>query len=388
MFPVTLLLLHCLFSSVFAVIPKVCITNLTSSPAVCCPVPAGFDQPCGGPDRGICEPVQVYHNFLVEKYRYFYPKDIRFRWPERLFQHMCKCQGTFFGPGCGECWFGYEGPNCDRRVLRKRKNIMRLNATERRQYVEISMKLRESKSEYVVPKLSLNQLRWTGEYSEVDPLEMLVFVHYLSGIPEINNNKSLCMKLEAMVWNYGHMGAGFNSYHRFLLLWLEREYQKVASKLFGIEDFTLPYWDWTNSRICDPCIDDLIGSLSKEVDAATSGYYVSSKSPFGTSRWKTYCSFKENVDNICYPCKLDRKRFNRVSRQIYKFDFPTAEEVIEFLGLVSYHNSDACADAENFLESGWDCTCAWKLSKIMLHSKVHKFTHGTMDPLPLSLIHI
>ena len=228
---VVLWLVPYLFSCALAVIPKACVANVTSSPAVCCPVPAGFDQPCGGVDRGICQPVQVYHNILVEKYHYFYAQDIRFRWPERLFQHMCKCQSTFFGPDCGQCWFGYEGPNCDQRVLRKRKNIMRLNATERRQYVEISMKLRETKSDYVVPKLHLNQLRWTGEYTEVDPLEMLVFVHYLSGIPEVNNNRSQCVKLEAMVWNYGHMGAGFPSYHRFLLLWMEREIKRLQASI-------------------------------------------------------------------------------------------------------------------------------------------------------------
>lgn len=369
-----------------AVIPKACVGNLTSSPAVCCPIPVGFHQPCGGPERGLCEPVKVFHDILIEKYHAFYSKDIRFRWPERFFQLMCKCQGTFFGPGCGECWFGYEGPNCDRRVTKKRRSIMTLNATERRQYVEVSMKLRETKSDYVVPKLRLNQIRWTGEYTEVDPVEMLTFVHYLSGIPEINNNKKRCLRLEAMVWNYGHMGSGFLSYHRYLLMWLEREYAKVAKKFFGIENFALPYWDWTNSRVCDPCTDDLIGAPSKVFDPITSGYFVSNRSQFGTSRWKVYCQDKVNVDNICFPCQIDRTKTNKLTRRLYQFDFPTAEEVIEFLSLTTYHNrNDQCADVENVLESSWNCTCKWKPTNIMLHSTVHQYIHGTMDPLPSSV---
>ena len=148
----------------------------------------------------------------------------------------------------------------------------------------------------------------------------------------------------------------------------------------------MPYWDWTNSRTCDPCVDDLIGAPSEEVDKPTTGYYISPNNPFGTSSWKTYCSSKENVDNICWPCQIDRKRPNRLSRRFYKLDFPTVEEVIEFLGLTTYHNSeDMCADAENTLESGWNCTCKWKPHQIMLHSTVHKFIHGTMDPLPSSI---
>lgn len=156
----------------------------------------------------------------------------------------------------------------------------------------------------------------------------------------------------------------------------------------------MPYWDWTNSQTCDPCIDDLIGAPTEEVDEATRGCFVSPKSPFGTSRWKVFCSNKTNYDNVCSPCQIDRKRPNRLSRTFYRTNFPTVEEVIEFLSLTAYHNfKDKCLAAESMLESGEPCTCKWKPTHVMLHATIHLFLHGTMDPLsssiydPLFLLH-
>ena len=158
---------------------------------------------------------------------------------------------------------------------------MSLNATERRQYVEISMKLRETKSDYVVPVLHMHQLRWTGEYAEVDVFEMLSFVHYLTAYPELTTDASKCFKLENLVWNYAHLDTGFPAYHRLFLLLLEREYQKIARKFFGVEDFALPYWEWTNSRICDPCVDDLIGDFSKDYDKTSGAFLYLQRSLLG-----------------------------------------------------------------------------------------------------------
>lgn len=383
---VVITLLFCI-SIASAFIPRPCASNLTGSPAICCPIPAGFDKPCGGPERGLCEPVQNHHALLTEKYTHFYSTDIRFRWPERVFQFLCKCQGTFFGPDCSECWYGYEGSNCDRRrATIIRRNIMSLTAKEKHEFVQISMKLREVTSDYVVPKIHLNQLRWSGEYSEVDPFEMLVFAHYTTGYSEVVNSTKECLKAEAKVWNYGHLYSGFLPYHRYLLMWLEKEYQKVAKKYFGIENFGLPYWDWTNSMVCDPCINELIGGHDGEWQNFTNSYYISSKSPFGTSRWKTYCSTPSSSKNPCLPCHIDRTRPGRLARRFSEERYPTVDEVMEFLSIPDFHNStDKCNDAENLIESGWNCTCQWKSLNVILHGNVHQLLYGTMDQLQSSM---
>lgn len=376
------------------IIPRACVSNVTHSPAMCCPKPAGSEHPCGFPHRGICAPVQPYRSILTDKFKKLYPTDIRLRWPERVFKYMCKCQSVFFGPDCGECWFGYEGENCNKRVRRTRKDVMKLSSTEKRQFVEISMKLRQVRSDYVIPQLNVNELRWNGKYINVDPFEMLDYAHSVSGQPVLTLDTKRCAKLEAEMWNSAHFGAGFPFYHRYLLLWMEREYQKVAERHFGIKNFTLPYWDWTNSRVCDPCVDELIGSSTTKLDNLTQGYFVSEKSPFGSSRWKVLCQNEKTKKNICWPCKIDRSKPSRLVRKFTSLDFPTVEEVIELLKITSYTNpKDHCDSFEDMMEAGWACTCRWKSRNIMLHTTVHDFIKGTLDILgstmfdPIFLLH-
>lgn len=99
-----------------------CADNVTRTPAVCCPVPAGHKHACGFPTRGICRRAQSYKEPLLNPlFTYQAMHDLRIHWPHRVFQYHCECLDKFWGQDCGECWFGYEGANCHHRVVFPRK---------------------------------------------------------------------------------------------------------------------------------------------------------------------------------------------------------------------------------------------------------------------------
>ena len=48
-----------LYSSVRGLVPRACVSNVTSVSKECCPIPAGFKEPCGGYGRGYCRKFEV-----------------------------------------------------------------------------------------------------------------------------------------------------------------------------------------------------------------------------------------------------------------------------------------------------------------------------------------
>ena len=83
-------------------------------------------------------------------------------------------------------------------------------------------------------------------------------------------------------------------WHRILLLWFERELQKIAED----DSFTLPYWDWLNQgRNYTVCTNDLMG----ESDLGGTEGVMDSSSPF--SQWLTVCKAPEGK-SICRHCNF------------------------------------------------------------------------------------
>ena len=83
--------------------------------------------------------------------------------------------------------------------------------------------------------------------------------------------------------DYAHESTGFLTWHRILLLWLERELQILS----GNDAFRISYWDWTNEEQRATQIellfsDNRLGSSSSESPDVTGDYFDSSK-------WKTIC---------------------------------------------------------------------------------------------------
>lgn len=107
---------------VLGLIPTPCASNVTASPAVCCPTPSGASRACGFPSRGECQRVRVFsQKDFVAKHTPLFADDIRVNWPERMFQYMCKCRFPYWGADCGDCVHGREGANCQHKVVYIRK---------------------------------------------------------------------------------------------------------------------------------------------------------------------------------------------------------------------------------------------------------------------------
>ena len=95
-------------------------------------------------------------------------------------------------------------------------------------------------------------------------------------------------------YDFNHEGPNFAVWHRVLLLWFERELQKIAED----DSFTVPYWDWLNQgRNCAICTNDLMG----ESDLGGTVGVMDSSSPF--SQWLTVCKAPEEK-SICRHCNF------------------------------------------------------------------------------------
>ena len=69
--------------------------------------------------------------------------DTRQNWPHFYFTRICNCSSNYGGYDCGECAFGYRGPNCDQKYIRQRRSTSELTDEEWRTYIS---QLRMAKS--------------------------------------------------------------------------------------------------------------------------------------------------------------------------------------------------------------------------------------------------
>ncbi|VDP68803.1 unnamed protein product [Echinostoma caproni] len=82
------------FDRVVGQFPAVCAKNLTTSlPAVCCPIPVGSTEPCGGPGRGLCrEALPISEDLDLFPVEEPFLLDDRLAWPTRFLRAVCACQ--------------------------------------------------------------------------------------------------------------------------------------------------------------------------------------------------------------------------------------------------------------------------------------------------------
>lgn len=252
--------------------------------------------------------------------------DDRFQWPWRAFHQSCICKGNFFGFDCGECFYGWEGQNCDRKKpIRQRKNALHLNPAERKQflrglelakttldpdYVILSEFLPDVRAALRANKLANFNFKPVGKYAhEASYWDIITWMHYYTtrftylrhGAPDTDFTKS--------PMSPAHGGPAFGPWHRYYLLQTEQRMQKVLND----PNFAWPYWDWTDQKTCQVCMDDLAGSMNKS-DVFTPPYQwkmqdgkinktmvgkscnsISKLNPL--SKWKSICAYDEFLPN-------------------------------------------------------------------------------------------
>ena len=272
--PDMLLYLSFVLPLAWAQFPAVCNTQDSLSTKTCCP------DNCGS--RGICvsihEEVQRSWNLaaqnIVEVLRdgppnEGWPLDLCYQWPVRVFDRVCLCHEGWGGYDCSHCDFGYivnAAGECVKRnatQLLVRQNFKKLSDQEQRNYVKLLEGAKtEEEKKWAVVDTEPEEANGSFTLQNVSTYDMFVFVHVLTTRDRWNED---CRNIinptgtENNRIDFAHRGPHFLTWHRHYLLLIESELRRIGQDM-GINNFTLPYFDWTPTETCLIFTHELLGT--------------------------------------------------------------------------------------------------------------------------------
>ena len=240
--------------------PAVCNTQDSLSTKTCCPDNCGTHGTCVSIREEVERSWQSANATIVDTLRGVLgqQQDVRYQWPLNVFERVCSCDEGWGGYGCNRCEFGFVAANAEECVRRNasqllvRRNFANLGEQDRLDLIRLMEAAKnEEIKEWAVITSVPEESNDRCILQNVSTYDMMVLTHYLS-VRE--KESTYCPPFELpndtnIEIMFAHWGTPFLPWHRYFTLHFESELRRIGEKL-GINNFTLPYWDWTPASNC------------------------------------------------------------------------------------------------------------------------------------------